>query len=88
MGCHLQNAIAIIDDILSKVDDFAKLTPEPADASVQPAGEAAATKKQGKKKDKKAKNEAAAPAPAAINEQSSDPFTMADLRVCARCVSW
>jgi hypothetical protein len=88
MVCHLQNAIDIIDDILSKVDDLKQHTAAPAaDRDVQPVGETAApgeaaAKKPGKKKDKKVKKEAA-PAPAATNEQSSDPFTMADLRVRA-----
>lgn len=87
MAIALQNAIDITDDILSKLDDFAKLAPAPspaaADASAQPTGQAGATKKASKKKDKKAKKETSAP-PAAENEQSSDPFAMADLRVSAR----
>jgi hypothetical protein len=78
MSVQLQNAIDIIDDILSKVDSFAA-------QQAPAAGEAGAPgeqSKKGKKKDKKAKKEASAPpAAAAENEQSSDPFAMADLRV-------
>lgn len=79
MSTPLQNAINIIDDILSKVDEFAKQAPAPAVAAAgaQATGDGAATKKRGKKKDKKT------PAAAAENEQSSDPFAMADLRVSA-----
>ena len=80
MCTHVQNAIDIINDILSKVDDFAKEAPAPGAAA--PAGESPHVQKGGKKKDKKAKKAAsAAPVAAAENEKASDPFAMADLRV-------
>lgn len=85
MCTPLQNAINIIDDILSKVDDFATQAPAPAAAAPTVAE---GPKKGGKKKDKKVKKEAsAAPVAAAENEQSSDPFAMADLRVRALSLS-
>lgn len=83
MSVHVQNAIEIIDDILSKVDEFSRQAVPPAAAAANAGTEkAAATGKAGKKKDKKTKKEAnAAPTAATTNQESSDPFAMADLRV-------
>lgn len=84
----LQRAINIVDDILSKVDEFGKqATPVPAAAEAsEPAAQAT---KKGKKDKKATKKEASAAPDAAAtgNEQSSDPFSMADLRVSARFLS-
>jgi hypothetical protein len=83
MSEALLSAIDVIDDLLAKVDTWEAAGGSAASAAPQVDAQPA---QKGKKKDKKAKKEQTASDSnnvAASNEQSSDPFALADLRVCS-----